>query len=93
MTERIPFIVYVVQDVVVAMCAQDLGAPKAGNPLGGLVPVSNLPVPIHEVDAVIEIVENSLVEGLGLLHEIQSPLLLRVRSPSARRLEVALGSL
>jgi hypothetical protein len=48
------------EDVVGAARADDLAGGVAGDALGAPVPVGDAPVPVEKVDAVVEVVEDSL---------------------------------
>jgi len=52
-----PVAVHVAEDVVPAVPADDLALPESSDPLGRLVPESDAPLPIGEIDALAEVVE------------------------------------
>ena len=66
--ELVPFAVHVAEEVVPAERADDLVRGVAGDPLGAVVPGGDAAVPVDEVDAVREGVQELPVERLGDLH-------------------------
>jgi hypothetical protein len=62
--EVLSLAVHVPEEVVVAVMPEDLGLRIAGDPLGGPVQVSDSLVQIHEVDAVVQVVDQLTVEGV-----------------------------
>jgi hypothetical protein len=57
----VPLIIHVHQDIVPAVGTNDFISRIAGDSFRPLVPVDNFPVPVDEIDTVMQVVEKTLV--------------------------------
>ena len=80
--KNLPLFVDMIQHVIGAPGPHDLTAFITRYAFGSLVPVSDPPISIQYVHAIMEVVENALVENAFIYHE--SPSLFTMHNPKAR---------